>query len=92
MSDHYLFNPDYLFDAEARDSMFKIFANFKYTTPDILTINSESEIPTDKEVYYKLGYYGLTYSTNKDIINMPCYPDDGCVQFIDGVTVVKISN
>lgn len=92
LSDQYIFNPDYLFDAEAIDSMFKVFANFKYISPEVLTIDNESQIPIDKDVYYKYGHYGYTYSTNNEILNMPCYPDDGCVKVIDGVVVVKISN
>lgn len=92
LSDQYIINPEYLFDGEARDSMFKVFANFQYKNPDILTIKDIGEIENKENVFYKIGHYGYTYSTNREIIAMPCYPNDGCVKIVDGVVVVKISN
>lgn len=92
LSDQYIFNPEYLFEVEARENAFKVFANFTYKLPEVLILNNANEIPNNENVFYKIGKYGLTYSNNSVIKNMPCYPDDGSVKIIDGVVVVKISN
>ena len=92
LSDQYILNPDYLFDGEERDSALKVFANFQYDNPEILIVDDISKLPKDRNVFYRYGHYGYNYSNNIEIINMPSYPDDGCVKIIDDVVVVKISN
>lgn len=75
-------------------SYFNIFANYKYEEPEYLILKDESSVDNSKNVYYCLenDYKGYLHSTDKRIMDMPDYPNDGSIKIIDDVLVVKFSD
>lgn len=95
---HKLFNRDH-------SSIFKRFAlhRYKYLTPDDIRVarytveDMKNEKPTKegKMLYCISGIHGgfqTIHSNDLRIKQMPSYPDNGCVNVIDGITYVKLSD
>lgn len=90
MANQYLY--DISLKEEHRLSSFRTFSNWTYTTSDYVIIDDVNELPSDKNVFYKIhDYLNPTYSNDERIINMPNYPNDGSIKIIDGVIIVKLS-